>query len=318
MSDLILAHPKSTTSRVPGFAGRTSDPIERARFSVPLLRQMDWKKLQELVTVMLTRAGFQTEIAYVRPDAAFALTVMHPSKGTRTDAFVQCPPWGNLSVDLNMVKELFNAVLAEGASRGIFITPGEFSDEARTFAAMRPLELIDGQSMLRSLLKMGEDEQEYYLKMATIGQYTVPSCPACSTRMELREDTTAEEGDGKRDVVLQGRQVINHEVVCRSLLIKPMADVQFMKPVFAQEVMVQGRATGNVTVQGKLTVANGGILSGLVAAKTISMDEGGELEAEARILRSGEVIPVYEMPVQQVWRCGTWPRCKGQLPLRNQ
>ena len=244
-----------------------------------------------------------------------ALTVQHPSKGQRIDTLVQCPPWSTQFVDVNMVKELFNGVLQEGASRGIFITAGDFSEDARLFASMRPLELIDGQGMLRSLLRLTEEEQDYYLRLATVGQYTVPSCPACSTKMEMREDTMREETTAK-DITLKDRQMISDEVVCRTLTIKAGADVQFLKAVWVKELRVEGRASGNITVQGRLAIGSGGVLGGFVAARSIKLDEGGILEAEARILNAAEVVPVQAMPAQYVWRCGTWPRCRGQLQLR--
>lgn len=291
-------------------------PYEAARWSLALLRQMDWKRLQELVSLLLHRAGFLAEIAWIRPDGGVVMTVLNPRKGGGVDALVQCAPWGGMNADSAALKDLYNSVLQEGASRGIYITPGDFSDEARTFARMRPLELIDGQGMLRTLLKMPDEEQSYHLQMLTVGPYTIPTCPSCGKKLELKDDTVHDPAAQVKDMTFRDRQMVGAEVNCRHLLIKSGAEVQFIKPVWAQEMTVQGRASGNITVQGRLTVGKGGVVSGLVAARTIRMEEGGILEAEARVLNADEIQPVRTMPVQQIWRCPSWPKCRGELPLR--
>jgi hypothetical protein len=295
---------------------RQQPAVQEARWTLALLRQMDWKRLQELVMLLLHRSGFAAEIAWIRPDGGVVLSVTNPQRGGRTDALVQCAPWTSRNVDSAWLKELYNSVLNEGASRGIFITSGEFSEEARNFAKMRPLELIDGEGMLRTILKMPAEEQSYHLQMMTVGPYTTPTCPACGTKLELRDDTEFNPNARLKDVTFRERQMVGTEVFCHTLTVKAGAEVQFMKAVSAQDMIVNGRAHGNVTVQGRLTVGKGGVLSGLVAARTIHMEDGGVLEAEARVLNASEIQPVRALPVQQIWRCSDWPKCRGQLPLR--
>src|SRR5687767_10607407 len=123
-------------------------------WSLALLRQLDWKRMQELVIMLLHRAGFLAEVAWVRPDGTVVLSVTTPQRRNRTEALVQCPPWAQLNVDSGPLKELYNSVLQQGGSRGIFITAGEFTHDAREFVRMRPLELIDGSGVLRTILKM--------------------------------------------------------------------------------------------------------------------------------------------------------------------
>ena len=292
-------------------------PVTEARWNLALLRQLDWKRMQELVSLLLHRAGFVAEIAWVRPDGGVALTVTHPLKGRRLDALVQCPAWAAMNVDSTPLQALYDSVLQHGASRGIFITAGEFSQEARAFVRMRPLELIDGHGLLRTILRMPEDEQAYHLRMITVGPHTVPTCPACMKKLELRYDSEQEPNAHGKDLTFRDRQSVGTEILCRTLTVKAGADVQFMRAVRAQDMVVNGRAHGNITVQGKLTVGKGGVLSGLVAARTVAMQEGGVLEAEARVLNADEIQPVRTLPSQQIWRCPGWPKCRGQLPLRQ-
>lgn len=272
--------------------------------------------MQELVTLLLHRTGFTAEIAWIRPDGGVVLSVTNPLKGGKLDALVQCPPWAMPHVDSAALKELSNSVLQQGASRGIFMTAGEFSDEARSFARMKPLELIDGHALLRTIQKMPEEEQSGHLRMITAGPWTVPTCPSCGRKLALQDDTDYDPAAQVKDMTFRDRQMVDTEVSCRTLTIKSGADVQFLKAVWAQEMVVHGRAHGNVTVQGKLIVGKGGVLSGLLAARAIALQEGGVLEAEATILNAEEIQPVRALPVLQVWRCPGWPKCRGKLPLR--
>ncbi len=291
-------------------------PVTEARWTLALLRQLDWKRLQELVSLLLHRAGFAAEIAWIRPDAGVVLTVTHPLKRGRLDALVECASWAAMNVDSVPLQALYDSVLQQGASRGIFITAGEFSQEARALVRMRPLELIDGHGLLRTILRMPEVEQTYHLRMVTAGPHTVPTCPACLKKLELRYESEPEPNAHGKDLTFRDRQTVGTEVSCRTLTVKSGADVQFMRAVRAQDMVVHGRAQGNITVQGKLTVGKGGVLSGLVAARTIAMQEGGAMEAEARVLNAHEIQPVRALPSQQIWRCPGWPKCRGQLPLR--
>lgn len=285
------------------------------RWTLELLRDLDWKRFQELVALLLLRTGFQAEIAWIRPDAAVVMTVTHPTQGG-TDALVQCPAWNLADTPLAPLRDLHHAVLEAGAARGIFITPGDFSAEARAYARNKPLELIDGRDLLRTLSRLSPEEHAYYLRIATVGQYNVPSCPECARKMELREDTAADEDYSRRDLVFRERLYVGTEVHSRSITVQENAEVLFMKGVECGEMTVKGRATGNIVVHGRLTVTNGAVLSGLVAAKSIRLDPGGVLEAEARILNSGEVKPLRPIPVSHVWMCPRAPKCRVTLPLR--
>jgi len=214
------------------------------------------------------------------------------------------------------LKELYQSVLAEGALRGIFITAGEFSAEARVFARSRPLELIDGQGMLSTILMMPEEERAWQLQRMTSGAYAVPTCPACNCKMDARDDTDFDGGDKMKDVSYRDRRMEVSRVQCRTLTIKSGADVQFLSPVWVQDMVVNGHAHGNVIVQGRLTVGRGGVLRGQVAARTITTEGGGVIEAETRVLNANEIQPVRAVPSKRIWRCLDWPKCPGQLPAR--
>jgi hypothetical protein len=49
------------------------------------------------------------------------------------------------------LRRLHQAVVAAGATRGIYVTPREFSPEAQHYAATAPLDLVDGALLIKSM-----------------------------------------------------------------------------------------------------------------------------------------------------------------------
>ncbi|MDB6069931.1 MAG: hypothetical protein JWL81_1102, partial [Verrucomicrobiales bacterium] len=155
-----------------------------------------------------------------------------------------------------------------------------------------------------------------FLRLTTLGPYMIPTCPSCMRKMEIIDDCAASKGQQSRDVVYKNRRFESSDVDCRSLILKKNADVVFMKSVTTRAMTVYGKATGNIVVNGQLHVAGGGCVSGLVSARAIRLDPGGSLEAEARILNEAGLHHLQHMPVNQIWRCPGYPKCRATLPLR--
>lgn len=290
--------------------------IAAKRWTLSLLHHLDWRRVQELVAILLLRAGFKTEVAWIRPDAGVVMALASPQRG-RTAAFIQCPPWVSIEVSDYGLRELYDSVIREGASRGVFVTPGLFTDEARQFAKARPLELIDGPGLLETIRQLSPGEQAVILHNLTTGECTHPSCPSCG-RTLIKRDETGEDPDAPvQDIVIRDHRMVPGEIHCRTLTIKPGASVQFLKPVHADHLIVNGRVHGDITVQRTLTVGRRGILSGLVAARTIRTEKGGVLEAEARVRNEAEIRPFHADLLPKIWRCPQWPKCRGLLPMRR-
>ena len=291
--------------------------LQAACWSLDLLNQLDWHGFQELVSRLLQRSGYLPEVAWTRPDGGTALTLMHPARSNRLEAIVQCPPWQHHEIDAVMIRDLQQLVVREGAQRGIYMTPGTFTAEARAFARLKPLELVDGSDLLLSFQRLPDEERTELLRMITVGPFMVPSCPSCLRKMELIEDAAAASGQRERDLVYKSSTSEASEVDCRSLTLRKKADVVFLKGVTAGAMTVHGKATGNIVVNGRLHVAAGGSVSGLVSARAIQLDPGGTLEAEARILNESEIAHFQPLPTQQIWRCSAYPKCRDSLPVRT-
>lgn len=293
-----------------------ADPSSPRQWSLEVLERLDWWQFQELICRLMHRAGFWPEVDWVRPDGAAGMTLQSPWRlGKELEAVVQCAPWGGREVGAAAVRHLWEVVKSAQAPRGLSITAGRFSGEAREVARGKPLELVDGRDVLWALQQMAPDERQFYLGMSTVGAWKVPSCPACLLKMEWVEESAVNTTGRKRDLVFNDRRTERGDLVCRSLTVGKRAEVTFLKEVTALRMTVHGRASGNFVVDGSLRITAGGRLSGLVSARSIQLEAGGSLEAEARILSGPALSAVHPLPVQHVWKCPDWPHCAVILPM---
>lgn len=281
------------------------------------LWRMDWKRFQEVVSLVLARGGFTSEVAWVRPDGTTVLSVVPRQARKGGESLVQCAGWNHYEVGAPSLLEFYKSVVNEGVSRGIYVTPGKFDQNAIIFARSKNLELIDGAEFLRTIERMTVEEQQMYRRMALVGPWDVPSCPSCATKLQLIE-VAFPSGQAQKDladIVFKTDQRASSMVYCRHLVVKPGVEVLFLKGVEAESMEVAGRVMGNLVCRGKLVVKAGACVSGLVAARSISLEAGGLLEAEARILNEAEIQSVRPQPKQFLWKCPQI-RCRGTLPVR--
>lgn len=295
-------------------------PIETAStlsWSQEILRCMDWKRFQELVSLVLARGGFTSEVAWIRPDGTTVLSVIAGGKKRQYEALLQCAGWNGYDVGATSLLEFYKSVLSQGAHRGIYVTPGRFDQNAQIFARSKNLELIDGAEFLRTISRMTPEEQQTLRRMAFVGSWEIPTCPSCGRKLELKEIgfPVGQRLKDLRDFVFKENQHVSSQLYGKNILVKPGVDVLFLKGVEVESMQVEGRVMGNIICRGKLTVAAGACVSGLVAARSIKLEPGGLLEAEARILNAEEIQPVQPQPKQTIWSCVT-SKCKGSLPAR--
>jgi hypothetical protein len=287
-------------------------------WTLETLWRMDWKRFQELVSLVLARGGFDSEVAWIRPDGTTVLAVTTRGKRKAGEALVQCAGWNGYDVGAPSLLEFYKSVLSQGAQRGIYVTPGRFDQNAQIFARTKNLELIDGAEFLRTIHRMSVEEQQMYLRMALVGSWDSPTCPSCNRKLVLREITFPSGDDQRelRDITFKENQHVSTQLYCRHLVVKEGVDVLFLKGVEAETMQIDGRVMGNMVCRGKLIVSAGACVSGLMAARSIKLEPGGLLEAEARILNADEIQPVRPQPRQWIWQCAAG-RCKGSLPARK-
>lgn len=132
------------------FSARPTSPA-----GTDALARLSWHDFEHLLAEHYRDQGWRVE--YHSPqaslkqlDGAFDLRLY---RGNET-VIVQCKHWNAAEVQLREVNELLGTMLNEAATRGVLVTRGQYSAEARAVPRRQPrLQLIDGD-VLRVMLKL--------------------------------------------------------------------------------------------------------------------------------------------------------------------
>ena len=159
-------------------------PIAPLRWNMDLLRNLEWKQFETVCTAYLAMTGYEAKETRIGADGGVDIRIHKPGDPDST-ALVQCKSWNTYKVGIKPVRELYGVMAAEGASRGIFMTSASFTSEAEGFARGK-IDLIDGATLLNSILELTNEQQQRLLKIATEGDYMTPTCPQCGVKMVTR------------------------------------------------------------------------------------------------------------------------------------
>ncbi len=154
------------------------------------LRGMSWRDFELLVGEAFRLQGYSvTETGGGGADGGIDLKL---KKGGEV-FLVQCKQWRAYKVSVNVVRELFGVMSAEGATGGFVVTSGVFTVDARAFAEGRNIDLIDGQALTKMIdLARAARSAEQNGKTNTTAMVTPnvtseePSCPRCGGSMVKR------------------------------------------------------------------------------------------------------------------------------------
>lgn len=100
--------------------------------------------------------------------------------------FVQCKQWKALKVGVDVVRELYGVMAANGATGGFVVTSGRFTDAAVEFGKGRNIELVDGpqlHAMIRGAQNAGASLR---VDRPAVREQATPTCPACAGQMVRR------------------------------------------------------------------------------------------------------------------------------------
>ena len=146
------------------------------------IRAIGWREFEELVGEAYRRQGYTViENTTAGPDEGIDL-VLKKDGGL---VLVQCKQWRSFKVGVNIVRELFGVMTAKYATSGILITSGIFTQEAKNFAADKPIDLVDGTQLLQLI---GQVQKE---RLVSPELAPANLCPKCGGEMLMR---TAQRG----------------------------------------------------------------------------------------------------------------------------
>ena len=144
------------------------------------LEAISWSDFEVLTAEVFRRKGFAVERRGGNgADGGIDLQMWHG----KDKYLVQCKQWKSAKVGVNVVRELFGVMSAEGAVGGFVVASGDFTKDAQKFAEGRSIELVSTDLMLRLVQQTLDDSAE------TASTRGTPSCPSCGSEMILRSAT---------------------------------------------------------------------------------------------------------------------------------
>jgi len=155
------------------------------QWTLQALRELEWKRFEQLCVKYYEALGFDCTTAPPGPDGGIDITLFKEGAG-KPIAVVQCKAWNN-AVGVKEIRALLGAMAHEKVARGIFITTGGYTKDALKFGADNPMQLIDGLGFLEKLEQLPKETFAALLKFAFEGDYATPTCASCGIKMIRRE-----------------------------------------------------------------------------------------------------------------------------------
>jgi restriction system protein len=148
------------------------------------LRETPWKDFEYLVAEAYRRQGYQVDYSMGRgADGGVDLTMRKDG----LTSLVQCKQWKVFSVGAPVVREMFGLMTAEKADQAIIVTTGNFTRDARAFAAGKPVTLVDGSQLLALLQSLQTNRAEPESGTTPVpADPAIPACPLCGKPMVQR------------------------------------------------------------------------------------------------------------------------------------
>ncbi len=155
------------------------------------IRALSWKEFEELLAEAYRRDGYAVrENVSTGPDGGVDLRIEKDGNVY----LVQCKQWRIDKVGVSVVREMYGLMTAERASGVIVATSGMFTQEAKNFAAHKPIDLVEGNQLVHLIRNVSIDR-------AAVPRLNVPPaptrCPRCGNQLVIREAKRGEHVGGK-------------------------------------------------------------------------------------------------------------------------
>lgn len=149
------------------------------------IRQLSWQEFELLIGEYFRRKGYAVrENGGGGADGGIDLTLIKNNQKT----IVQCKRWKNVQVGVSPVRELYGVMVAEKASACIFVSSGNYTHEAQSFASNKPIELINGETLYKLICEVRSTKNSVNVPASsekTMKQASI-ICPKCGGSMVER------------------------------------------------------------------------------------------------------------------------------------
>ena len=156
------------------------------------LRAMPWQDFEQLVGEAYRRQGYRVaERGGAGADGGIDLELRTKDK----KLVVQCKRWKTRTVGVELVRELYGAMVGEEAHSAIFVTSGRYTPDAIDFGRDKPIKLVDGAGLVELLKGVQAGARtapaEAPVVVTAEGPITCPKCGSAMVRRVARQGASA-------------------------------------------------------------------------------------------------------------------------------
>ena len=158
------------------------DETKALRGKAPLL-SMSWQEFEELVGEYFRRQGYSVRVnGGGGPDGG--VDVIATKNGETF--LIQCKQWRAYKVGVDVVRQLYGVMTAQGAVGGFVVSAGEFTNEAKEFASGRNIEWLDGERLMTAINRSTSPTRAATPKQKPTVEAPSVLCPQCKGPMVKR------------------------------------------------------------------------------------------------------------------------------------
>lgn len=151
------------------------------------VRDLSWDDFERLTAEAFARLGYVSHETRKGRDDGIDCVLRKDGKRY----LAQCKHWKSGKVGVQVVRELFGVVVAQGAAGGFVVCSGEFTADAKEFAKGTTIELVDGRKLARWFAGAERPAAPEIARPAPAGAAPAHApapqdCPRCGSPMVAR------------------------------------------------------------------------------------------------------------------------------------
>jgi len=185
----LRAARKETSLASPTILPSAPGGVDIVTVTTPAIDCLRPDQFEVLIGEIFRRAGYTVEISAAAAQGdSIDLTLRRDAE----TILVQCKHWKTSRVTEREVREFYGTMTGNGAPRGIFVTAGSFSRDAREFAEGKGIDLMDRAALEESVAAVARPGENFCGITDWVEEFGAnarifdPECPICQGSMVIR------------------------------------------------------------------------------------------------------------------------------------
>jgi restriction system protein len=185
---LLVVRQRAPKARAaPKMTPASQSPVSTDRWSLELIKALEWKRFEELCQGYWQAKGWRCEGTGPGADGGIDFNLYRKEEPGTRFGVIQCKAKSKRQTGVEIARALYGVMHdAPDIKLGVLMSSGVISDDAKRFADGKPIQLIDGVKLLTLLRELPSAESTALLSHVVRDDFRTPSCVKCEIKMSLR------------------------------------------------------------------------------------------------------------------------------------